>query len=70
MLISQTSPSQAPYIYAATVIANFGSSDVTWNEITDSIPWQVAGIEGDWDLMTGTSIRKHPGQLKHIFLRD
>lgn len=48
-VISQTSPSQAPRIYAATVIANFGSSDVTWNEITDSIPWQVAGIEGDMD---------------------
>ena len=54
-IVSQNSPSQAPRIYASTILANFGSSDVTWNEITDSIPWQVAGIDGeldrtDWDV--------------------
>ena len=44
----------APILYPATIIANFAPTEVTWNEIADSINWQVSGIEGnndrpDWD---------------------
>ncbi|MGB0266092.1 MAG: DNRLRE domain-containing protein, partial [Candidatus Poseidoniaceae archaeon] len=48
-VVSQNLPGQIPTLYAARVNANFDASDVTWNEITDSISWQIAGVKGDQD---------------------
>ena len=48
-VIYQQSPSQLPTLYPATIIANFAPSQVTWNSIADSIPWQAPGVEGEFD---------------------
>ena len=45
----QQSPSGIPVLYPATIIANFVPSEVTWNHITNSILWQEAGVDGDYD---------------------
>ncbi len=48
-VLSETVSGITPVLYGATVIANFAPSEVTWNEIADSISWQNAGIEGSSD---------------------
>ena len=48
-VIYQDSISQIPVLYPATVIANFAPSEVTWNSIADSIPWNIFGANGEFD---------------------
>ena len=59
-IIAEDVQGVAPILYPATIIANFAPTEVTWNEIADSINWQVSGIEGnndrtDWDLPSSSS---------------
>ncbi|MEC8249681.1 MAG: DNRLRE domain-containing protein, partial [Candidatus Thermoplasmatota archaeon] len=59
-VIAEDVQGTAPILYPATIIANFAPTEVTWNEIADSINWQVSGIEGsndrtDWDLPSSSS---------------
>ncbi|MFL2882145.1 MAG: DNRLRE domain-containing protein, partial [Candidatus Poseidoniaceae archaeon] len=48
-IISQEQSGILPKIYAATIIANIAPSEVTWNEIASSIPWQQPGLNGPND---------------------
>ena len=54
-VLFQEMPGVNQKFYPATIIANFAADQVSWNEIVNSISWQVPGINGpndriDWDL--------------------
>ena len=60
VIIAEDVRRSIPILYPATIIANFAPTEVTWNEIADSINWQVSGIDGindrtDWDLPSSSS---------------
>ena len=59
-ILSEDVAGSIPILYPATIIANFAPSEVTWNEIADSISWQVPGVDGIndrtvWDLPSSAS---------------
>ena len=48
-------------LYGATIIANFAPSEVSWNDIADSINWQTSGINGIndrsvWDVPSSSTV--------------
>ncbi len=60
-ILSEEVTGIVPVLYPATIIANFAPSQVTWSEITNSISWQIPGIDGandrtDWDIPSSATL--------------
>ena len=58
---SVSNPGTQPMLYGATIIANFAPSEVSWNDIADSINWQTPGINGNndrsvWDVPSSSTV--------------